>query len=254
MKIRTLIVDDEPLGRLNLSTLLAQEPDFELVGEAADASSALAAMARTRPDLVFLDIEMPGMSGLDVRARSRVDPEPAWVFVTAHDQYAVRAFDAEALDYLLKPFRRDRFDATLQRVRQRRRGAGRPGPVADAGRPAVLPERLVVKDGNRLVFVACDEIEFIQAAGNCVTIHVGGQVHTARESLGDLEARLPEGRFVRIHRSYLVPWAGLNALFPVGPGEYMAALRSGRELPVGASYLPAIRRVLEVIAPRPRGC
>ena len=262
MAIRTLIVDDEPLARLNLSTLLADEADFDVVGECADAPSAIAALRAARPQVMFLDVQMPGLGGFDVvAARQSQDAEPpAVVFVTAHEQFALQAFDAQAVDYLLKPFRRDRFAASLARVRLHLRGL-----AADAARPldadsaarlipasvgaeappcAIDPERMIVKSGNRLVFVQFAELEFIRAAANYVTLHVGAQTWDVREKIGDIALRLPPGRFLRIHRSYIVNVAALVAIQPSGGGEYIATLRSGRELPVGASYPAAIREAL----------
>jgi two-component system, LytTR family, response regulator len=255
MAIRTLIVDDEPLARLNLATLLDEEDDFELVGECADAASGAQAVARLAPQLVFLDVQMPGADGfalLDaVTASTQAQASPmAIVFVTAHAQFAVQAFEARALDYLLKPFRRDRFEATLDRVRQHlgttqalQPAAAQPGASA----LAIEPDRLVARSGHRLVFVDFDELELVRAAANYVTLHYGPQHETldVRERIGVLAQRLPAARFLRIHRSYIVNLAQLRALYPVGGGEYMASLRSGRQLPVGPSYPMAIRRALE---------
>jgi two-component system LytT family response regulator len=266
MAIRTLIVDDEPLARLNLSTLLADEPDFDVVGECADAACAIAAIRAARPQLLFLDVQMPGLGGFEVVAAMRElgGELPAVVFVTAHEQFALQAFDAQAVDYLLKPFRRDRFAASLARVRlhlralEVERASGEGGADA-AGAPARLagaaaaleappvtadPERMIVKSGNRLVFIDFAELDFIRAAANYVTLHVGVTTWDVREKIGDIARRLPAGRFLRIHRSYIVNVASLQSLYPSGGGEYMATLRNGRELPVGASYPAAIREAL----------
>ena len=258
--IRTLIVDDEPLARLNLSTLLIDEPDFEVVGESGDARAAVSAIRELRPQLLFLDVQMPGMNGFDVIGASAGAVPPAVVFVTAHEQFALQAFDAQAVDYLLKPFRRERFEAALARVRLHLRalaGDAPPGePYAGAapGEPALYPalrapqtsdpERMVVKSGNRLVFVPFAELDYIRAAANYVTLHIGTATWDVREKIGDIAERLPAGRFLRIHRSYIVNVAALQSLYPSGGGEYMATLRSGRELPVGPSYPAAIRRAL----------
>jgi two-component system LytT family response regulator len=261
MAIRTLIVDDEPLARLNISTLLADEPDFDIVGECADAASAIAAIAATRPHVLFLDVQMPGLGGFDVveAVRAGGAQAPAVVFVTAHEQFALQAFDAQAVDYLLKPFRRDRFASSLARVRQHVRALAVPGTGAEGGGDAARediaralpappstsdPERMVVKSGNRLVFVNFAELDFIRAAANYVTLHVGASTWDVREKIGDIATRLPAGRFLRIHRSYIVNVAALQSIWPSGGGEYMATLRNGRELPVGASYPAAIRQAL----------
>jgi len=234
MKIRTLIVDDEPLARLNLSSLLEAEPDFEIVGECADPASALQALASLQPELVFLDIQMPGMNGFEVIGNAAA---PAVVFVTAHEQYAARAFDANALDYLLKPFRRARFQDTLSRVRERLQGERAPAAPAP-------PERMLVKSGQRFLFIAFTEIDFIQAAANYVTLHIGNASHDVRERIGEFEQRLPAPRFLRIHRSYIVNIDALRSLDAIGGGDYVATLRSGRELPVGPSYPALVKRAL----------
>jgi two-component system LytT family response regulator len=236
MKIRTLIVDDEPLARLNLSSLLEAEADFDVVAQCGDAAAAVGTLAALQPELVFLDIQMPGMDGFDVLSASRAAPPPVVVFVTAHEQFAARAFEVEALDYLLKPFRRERFQQVLERVRARLL-------AAEAQRP--VPERMLVKSGNRLVFIAFDELDFIRAAANYVTLHVGAASYDVRETLGAIERRLPPGRFVRLHRSYIANVAALQSLEPAGGGDYVARLRTGRELPVGPSYPPAIQRALQ---------
>ena len=255
--IRTMIVDDEPLARLNLSTLLVDEPEFELVAECGDPVSAVAAFGELAPQLLFLDVQMPGMNGFEVLAAGAGRVPPAVVFVTAHEQFALRAFDAQAVDYLLKPFRRERFQASLARVRQHLRAlAAGDTPVADEApgrwsapvppRPprTADPERMVVKSGSRLVFVSFSELDFIRANANYVTLHCGATTWDVREKIGEIAERLPAGRFLRIHRSYIVNVAALQSLYPVGGGEYMATLRSGRELPVGPSYPAAIRRAL----------
>jgi two-component system LytT family response regulator len=241
MKIRTLIVDDEPLARLNLSSLLETEADFDVVGQCADAQSAVRSLAGLQPQLVFLDIQMPGMNGFDVLGAARPAAPPAVVFVTAHDQFAVKAFEVDALDYLLKPFRRERFQHVLARARQRLQA----GAAAPLGAVQAEPERMLVKCGNRFVFIAFAELDFIRAAANYVTLHVGSTTHDVRETLGDIELRLPPGRFLRLHRSYIVNLAALQSLEPVGGGDYVARLRTGRELPVGPSYPAAIRRALQ---------
>jgi two-component system LytT family response regulator len=250
MAIRTLIVDDEPLARLNLSTLLQEEGDFEVVGECADAPSAAEAIARLGPQLLFLDVQMPGMDGFELLEALRAEAEHegapmAIVFVTAHAQFAVQAFEAQALDYLLKPFRRERFEATLERVRQHL--ANPPTPAGREDTPLTIePDRMVVKSGHKLVFIPFDELEVVRAAANYVTLQFGrNETLDVREKIGVLAQRLPAARFLRIHRSYIVNLAQLRALYPVGGGEYMAALRNGRELPVGPSYPAAIRRALE---------
>jgi two-component system, LytTR family, response regulator len=244
MPIRTLIVDDEPLARLNLLTLLQDEADFELVGECANAQAAVQAIARLQPQLLFLDVQMPGLNGFDVLRASHSRPLPAVVFVTAHEKFALQAFDVQALDYLLKPFRRDRFEATLDLARKRLQPAAADA-IASCPRPEPAhPQHIVVKCGNQWLLVPLSELEFIRAAANYVTLHVGQAAHDVRVTMAEMEQRLPAEGFLRIHRSYIVQWAALRALQPVGGGEFTALMRSGRELPVGASYVARIRDAL----------
>lgn len=244
-------MDDEPLARLNLSSLLEDAPDFEVVGQCADAEAAVRALAALKPDLVFLDIEMPGGSGLEVLGAGTLAGGaggaggPAIVFVTAHERFAARAFELEAVDYLLKPFRRDRFARVLQRVRQH---LGAPAPDEAS---AAAPDRMLVRSEGRFVFVPFDELQFVRAAGNYVALHVGPtdapatQVHEVRDTLAAVEARLPPGRFLRLHRSYLARVDALASIEPAGGGEFVARLRGGRELPVGATFLDPLRQALE---------
>ena len=234
-------MDDEPLARQHLSSLLSRESDFEVVGECADGAIAIEAIATVQPDLVFLDVQMPRLSGFEVLENLRGGCRPAVIFVTAFDQFAVRAFEAQALDYLLKPFRRDRFAASLERVRR--------GAAAFPGRDRLAalraePDRMVVKSGDRLVFVPFDELEFIRASANYVTLHFAGKTCEVRETITAMESRLPAQRFIRIHRSYIVNLGAVVEVFPAGGGEYMLSLKSGRQLPVGPSYPASIRDAL----------
>jgi two-component system LytT family response regulator len=241
MTTRTLIVDDEALARKHLLSLLADEQDFEMAGECADGKSAVRSIVALEPDLVFLDVQMPGMNGFEVLEALGRERLPAVVFVTAFDQFAVKAFDAEALDYLLKPFRRERFRETLTRVR---RGLIARNPAQLLAPTRVAPDRMVVKCGDRLVFVPFDELDFIRASANYVRLHLGRSTYDARETIAAMESRLPADRFVRIHRSFIVNLATVRELYHAGGGEYMVILRSDKQLPVGSSYAPIIRNAL----------
>jgi two-component system LytT family response regulator len=242
MRIRTFVVDDEPLARLNLSSLLEAEPDFELAGEFADGRSAASAICEQRPDLVFLDVQMPNASGLEVIGSLAADRSPLVVFVTAHEHYAVQAFEAQALDYLLKPFRRERFHATLDRVRSR--FATPPRFATAQAQVERSPDRMIVKCGDRVVVVPFDELAYVRAAANYVQLHLADRTYDVREKISTMELRLPADRFLRVHRSYLVNLTALQELYPVGGGEYMIALRNGKQLPVGPTYPSSIRRAL----------
>ena len=237
MNIRTLIVDDEVLARRNLSSLLNLEPDFEIVGEYDEGEAALRAIEATQPDLVFLDVQMPMLDGFGVLARLPPDRLPLVVFVTAYDQFAVKAFEAQALDYLLKPFRRERFRGSLDRVRRSMASRSSHSTAAAA-------QSMIVKCRDRLAFVHFDSLEFIRAAANYVQLHLLDATYEVRERIAVMEERLPANRFLRIHRSYIVNIAAVKELCAAGAGEYMVSMRAGRQLPVGPNYVESVRRTL----------
>ena len=234
-----MIVDDEVLARRNLSSLLDLEPDFEIVGECEHGDTALQAIETTHPDLVFLDIQMPGLDGFEVLGGMRPERMPLIVFVTAYDQFAVKAFEAQALDYLLKPFRRERFHASLDRVR-RALAARQPGTVSSTA----SAQSMIVKSRDKLAFVSFETLEFVRAAANYVHLHLHDTTYQVRERMAVMEERLPAERFLRIHRSYIVNVAAIKELYAAGGGEYMISLRSGRHLPVGPSYVEVVHRTL----------
>jgi two-component system, LytTR family, response regulator len=231
-------VDDEALARRSLSSLLEAESDFEVVGECADGRSALAAILRSEPDVVFLDVQMPEMDGFSLLSALSGERAPAVIFVTAYEKFAVRAFEAQALDYLMKPFRRDRFQASLERLRRHF------GPSEQALPGSRPPDRMAVKCGDRLVFITLDSLDYVRAAANYVRLHVGETTYEVRERMTAMEMRLPRERFIRIHRSYIVNLAALKDLYRAGDGEYLVTLSSGRRLPVGPKYTMLIRAAL----------
>lgn len=240
MRIRSLIVDDEALARRRLSYLVSLEADFEVIGQCGDGRSAVDAIVELRPELVFLDVQMPEMNGFEVLQAVVGRHAPAVIFVTAFDQFAVKAFEEHAIDYLLKPFRRARFQSALERVRQGRL-ASASQVVASFG-PA--SDRMVVRSGDRLLFVPYEELEYVRAAANYVKLHLQEEVCPVRETITAMEARLPRERFVRIHRSYIVNLSAVREVSHAGGGEYLLTLRSGRSLPVGPSYPALIRDAL----------
>jgi two-component system LytT family response regulator len=240
--LRILIVDDEPLARERVRTLLAQEDDVEVAGEANDGLAAVEAILSLEPDLVFLDVHMPKLDGFDVIRTVGADRMPAVVFVTAYDQHALRAFEVRALDYLLKPFDTDRFKSTLERARRQIEGDGQADLerrllelVRGLDRPT-RPERLVVKSGGRLFFLRADEIDWIEAAGNYVKLHVGAEAHLMRETMTSIEARLNPETFFRIHRSHIVNLERIKELQPWFNGEYVVILRNGTKLTLSRGY------------------
>ncbi len=212
MKVRTLIVDDEPLGRDRLRQLLRDEGEIELVGECADGREAVAMIQKTTPDLVLLDIQMPELDGFGVLAELGGDTMPVIVFVTAHDKFALKAFEVHAVDYLLKPFDRERFQKALSRaLEQVRNREGqeviqRQAALLAALKPATAtpPERLAVKSGGHVLWVNLDDVDWIGSADNYAELHVGEKSHLLRETLAALESRLDPKKFVRISRSVMV--------------------------------------------------
>jgi two-component system LytT family response regulator len=242
-KIKTLIADDEPLARERLAGLLAHEPDMEVVAQARDGEEAIAAIQDHSPDLAFLDVQMPHMSGFDVIEAIGPDRMPLVVFVTAYDQHALKAFQVRALDYLLKPFDRERFADALQRARKQieRDETGDLGRrlmalVKDLRKDQPRSDRLVVKSGGRLFFLRTDEIDWIEAAGNYVRLHVGTSSHLLRETMNAIEGRLDPEKFFRIHRSRIVNMERIQELQPWLNGEYAVLLRTGTRLTLSRGY------------------
>ena len=242
-KIRTLVVDDEPMGRERVRSLLQHEEDVEIVGECSDGAQAIVAIQQHAPDLVFLDVQMPGATGFGVIDAVGPERMPNVIFVTAYDEYALKAFEYHALDYLLKPFNRDRFQETLKHARAslERRRAGDLGRrllalVNDIKPETPRLERLVVKSGGRVFFLRTDDIDWIEAAGNYVRLHLGEESHLFRETMNRMEARLDARRFVRIHRSRIVNTERIRELQPWFNGEYVVILRDGTRLTLSRGY------------------
>ena len=216
--IRALVVDDEPLARSNLTVLLREDPEIDLVGECGSGLEALSAIRSQKPDLVFLDVQMPEVDGFDVLELLGADLPRALVFVTAYDQYALRAFEAGALDYLLKPFDNARFERTLQRVKER---------FAQAPDFRRWAERIAVKSAGQVLFLKVSEIDWIEAADYYACLHVGTKAHLVRRSMADLEADLDPEVFCRIHRSAIVNLARVRGLELDEDGDYTVRLESG---------------------------
>ncbi len=225
--LRALIIDDEPLARSNLTVLLARDPAITLVGQCGSAEEALAALPAAKPDLVFLDVEMPECDGFELL--DRIGPAPAFaiIFVTAHHQFALRAFEVGALDYLLKPFDDQRFERVLERVKGRLR-------VPDETR------RFIIKHGNTLEVVKYMEIDWVEASDYYSTLHAGGRTHMLRRSLADLDALLAAHGFYRIHRSAIVNLNRIRALEIREDGEYEVVLQTGQRLRMSRRYRKAV--------------
>jgi|APLak6261672214_1056088.scaffolds.fasta_scaffold00143_3 two-component system, LytTR family, response regulator len=234
MKIRTLIVDDEPLARDRLRSFLQTEPIVELVGECATGPDAISAIRSLAPDLVFLDMQMPGCDGLTVIAQLPEDRRPAIVFATAHEKFAVDAFDLAAVDYLLKPFDRERCQQALRRVQLHLQlnGGRAAGPVAAAPAKA---DRITVKTDGRLVFLRPEEIVRVEAADNYVMLHLQDGRLMVRETMAAIETRLGPEQFVRINRSAIVQLDQIREVQPANHGDHTVVLRDGTRLPLSRS-------------------
>ena len=250
MTLKALIVDDEPLARERIRQLLAGEEDVELVGECKDGEEAVVAIELRRPDVVFLDVRMPKADGLEVVAALDPGDLPSVIFVTAYDEYALRAFEVHALDYLLKPVSRERFAKALERVRDERRrsngdlGERLLGLLDDLkeGKPPL--ERLCVRSGGRIVFLKTREIDWIDGAGNYVRIHAAGEAHLMRSTLGGMAARLDPDKFVRVHRSTIVNVDRVRSVETTPAGDHVLILEEGQRLTVGRSHRQGLERIL----------
>jgi two-component system LytT family response regulator len=240
--MRALIVDDEAPARDKLRRWLAEHADIEIAGEAADGLAAAAALDTLGPDVVFLDIQMPGLSGLEVASQLEPAAAPLIVFVTAFDEHAIKAFDLNAVDYLLKPYDKDRLRKTLERLRQRA------GESREAARSAVqtarthlgCSERLLVPRGETLELIEADEIHWLEADDNYVHVHTAGAKYLLRRTLGDLLAQLGEQRFARIHKSAAVNLAEIASLSPLFKGDHEVNLRSGQTLRLSRRFKDAL--------------
>jgi two-component system, LytTR family, response regulator len=241
--IKTLIVDDEPLARDRVKRFLRDEGDLEIVGECGNGVDAVASIKQNKPDLVFLDIQMPEKNGFEVIKSLNGKTLPTVVFVTAYDQYALQAFDVHALDYLLKPFTRERIHRAVTRAREQieNRRIGKIDErlvslIADLKGEKKYLERLVVKSVGRVFFLKTDEIDWIEAAGNYVKLHVGRESHMIRETMNGIEAKLDPDRFLRIHRSTVVHIDRIKELQPMFSGDYAVILCDGNELALSRNY------------------
>jgi two-component system LytT family response regulator len=226
-KIRTVVVDDEPLARTNISVMLKHDPEIEIVRECGSGMEALSEIRDTKPDLVFLDVQMPECDGFDVLELLGRDLPPAVVFVTAYDQYALRAFEAGALDYLLKPFDNDRFDRALGRAKER---------IAHGRDVPRRMERLAIKNAGQVSFVRVSEIDWIEAADYYACLHVGTRTHLLRRSMAEIDQELDQTVFCRIHRSTIVNLDRVRGLRLSVDGQYEVLLDNGTRLRLSRRY------------------
>ena len=241
--MKAVIADDEPLARERIRTLLAGEADIEIVAEAANGADAVQVVREHRPDLLFLDVQMPGLDGFGALEQLSADELPSVVFVTAYDEYALQAFEVHALDYLLKPFNRTRFQKTLRRAREHVLGRAN----GDLSRKLVSLletlrsnrqhlDRIVIRNAGRVTFLPTTEIDWIDAAGNYVKIYSGKDQHILRETLKNLEGRLDPAIFVRVHRSTILNVERIRELQPLFHGDCIAILRDGTRITCSRSF------------------
>jgi two-component system, LytTR family, response regulator len=263
VKLRTLIVDDELLSRKKVRAFLQEYPEFQVVGECADGEQAVAEIRTHKPDLIFLDVQIPGRNGFEVLDDLDDKCAPAVIFVTAFDKYAVRAFEVRALDYLLKPFNKARFAEALNRFHKR--GARLSSAERKEELKAVLQEiqrelreseRIVVKSGSRSIFLRKGSIEWVEAQGDYVKLHTGKESHLLRETMNALSDRLDPGRFVRIHRSRIVNLDYIREIRPLWGGDCAVLMRDGTELTMSRTYRGGLQGALNgqhSLAPRTKG-
>lgn len=242
--IRTLLIDDEELARRLLREMLFAHPEIEIVAECANGFEAVKAVHDLKPDLLFLDVQMPKLDGFEVL--ELIGPDFAVVFTTAYDQYALRAFEVHAVDYLLKPFNEARFEAALERAKQRLgRKMPPPAELAAAARPpAQYLERLVVRDGAKVDIIPCERLDYAEAQDDYVLLRTGGKNHLKQETITNLESSLDPNHFVRIHRSYIVNLERVAKIEPYTKDSRVAVLSDGTQLPVSRSGYARLKELL----------
>src|SRR5947207_895789 len=249
MQLKVLVVDDEPLAREGLKLLLSRQPQVGCVSEARNGREAIAFIREQKPDLVFLDVQMPRTDGFAVVHTIGAERMPPVIFVTAHDQYAIRAFEIAALDYLLKPVTEERFSVAFKRALSRLRGASHDDAtrqvltMLDAvAKPRRQLERFAVRSGERTIFVPVDEVDWVEAFQNYVRLHAGPTTHLLHVPLNTIETVLDSGRFLRIHRSHMVNLRRIAQLWSIAHGQYVIELKSGQRLQSARTYGERIRR------------
>lgn len=251
MQLKVLVVDDEPLAREGLKLLLGRQPQVGSILEARNGREAIIMIREQKPDLVFLDVQMPRTDGFAVVHTIGADRMPPVIFVTAHDQYAIRAFEIAALDYLLKPVTEERFGVAFKRALNRLQGVSRDDAarqvltMLDAvAKPPRQLERFAVRSGERTIFVPVDEVDWIEAFQNYVRLHAGPMNHLLHVPMNTIETVLDSGRFLRIHRSHIVNLRRIAQLWSIAHGQYVIELTSGQRLQSGRTYSERIRGAL----------
>jgi two-component system LytT family response regulator len=251
-KIRTLIVDDMLLARKRLRRVLSQDPEIEIIGECTDGQQAIETIQNLKPDLLFLDVQMPEIGGFEVLQEIGVNNAPVVIFVTAYDQFALRAFEVHALDYLLKPFENARLQNTVARAKAQIRK--RESAVTDERLLALLKtvkndekylKRLTVKSRGRTIFLTVDEIDYIEAEGNYLSLQIGEQSHLIRSAMHQFESRLDPEKFVRIHRSTIINIDRVKEMHPLFNGDQLIIMQNGKELTLSRNYRERLKDLLE---------
>ena len=242
-RVRALIVDDEPLARRRIKSLLAHDVTVEVIGECSDGHKAVSAISELTPDLVFLDVQMPAMDGFEVIKTIGAERMPTVIFVTAYDQYALKAFEVNAIDYLLKPFDRSRFQKTLERAKAMIRGLQNGNVndqllslLGDLRREQETPDRFIIKSGGRVVFLRVEEIDWMRTVGNYVRLQVGRDSHLMRETMSGMEAKLDPEKFVRVHRSVIVNIEKVKEIYPRSNGDQDLILQNGQQLMLSRNF------------------
>jgi two-component system LytT family response regulator len=249
-RIRALVVDDEPVARSHLRALLEDRGDVQVIGECGDGLTAVERIRSLGPDLVLLDVQMPELDGLGVVRAVGPDRMPPVVFVTAHDQHAVDAFEVHALDYVLKPVHRARFNGAIDRVLEIIKSgtaSSRSRPLAEVLDRLAAPgsERIAVKSGDRVLYLRVSDIDWVEASDDLVKLHVGKTVHDHRATMAQIEQRLPASRFMRIHRSTIVNVERIREFQPWFQGDWILVLADGTRLQSGKSYRKRIRDLID---------
>ncbi|MDQ4121087.1 MAG: LytTR family DNA-binding domain-containing protein [Acidobacteriota bacterium] len=258
IKIRALIVDDEPFARERVRRLLSEENDIEIVGEAGDGESAIEEIKKQKPDLLLLDVQMPGKNGFQVLENLKPEESPIVIFLTAFDQYAVRAFESAALDYLLKPFDEERFAKSVERARAtfrqtrqaKERQVENPSEIETEASASLSTEekyleRIIIRTGGRVLFRSADEIDWIEAYGNYVRLHIGEKKYLLRETLAGFEIKLDPSKFVRVHRSAIVQIARIREARKNLSGSYELILQNGEQLTMSRRFARRLPLSLE---------
>lgn len=248
--IRVLIVDDEPLARRRLKGLLGRDGEIEVIGSCASGAEALRLIREQAPELIFLDVQMPRMDGFEFLRTLKLEKRPRIIFVTAHDHYALQAFDVDALDYLLKPFDDERFEKALRRAKEHlfKQTETAPDPrlhsLLDALQSKTSSlDRVLIKTGGRAFFVKTDEIDWVEAEGKYVRLHAGPQSYLLREGIGELELQLERKKFLRIHRSTIVNVERIKEMHPWFHGDYEVILLDGTRLHLSRRYRSKLKDI-----------